>query len=142
MRRSVWRLFWNQMVTDLISLEACEYVSRTDKGGRKDVHGALGGDAFALLARRMRRLVVERLEHGELRVREASARALCNVRVRGGRVLCARAAEALPAVRARRATRAHCRGSARERGRDAVHGEGEEGGGVSRGWVGCIRGRG
>ena len=117
-------------------------MKRKDKGGRGHVHGALGGDAFALLARRMRRLVVERLEHGELRVREASARALRNVRVSGGRVLCARAAEALPAVRARRATRAHCRGGARERGRDAVHGEGEEGGGVGRGWVGCIRGRG
>ena len=117
-------------------------MKRKGKGGRGHVHGALGGDAFALLARRVRRLVVERLEHGELRVREASARTLRNVRVRGGRVLCARAAEALPAVRARRATRAHCRGGARERGRDAVHGEGEEGGGVGRSWVGCIRGRG
>ena len=72
--RSVWRLFWNQMVTDFISLWcSCEIDGARCVEGY--LHSACVGDSLAILARWMRVLVEEVLEHCELCVCEALARA-------------------------------------------------------------------
>jgi hypothetical protein len=72
--RSVWRLFWNQIVTDFTSLEK-KRVRRDATVKARDTHICGPRDHFSLFARRVGVLVEKLLEHRELCVGESFASA-------------------------------------------------------------------